>query len=294
MASNVSAVSGSVANDHQTLASRFHKPPYDPGQWVFPSPVLTLAFLCGPSRLVAKLKYWHTYTPPTLVYPQTRSYFKGQFTLGTVSETYPKNRQVPRAPLPHAGVTVMGKASRAFSESVTPPSSLLRTHAPDLAPPMALGFPLVTGLCRLLPAPCWDKALPDVISANLSPRAWTSTPAALVVHIPVSSHKTTAFPALGPGRRLAKPIQRLPYGALFRGCNHSLMFRPADLLATPVAPTAMPLGTRQPWLLRPRISRFVTSPSSGYANRPFRATDGKRTLTSQDSQPCRLLPQRQS
>lgn len=63
--------------------------------------------------------------------------------------------------------------------------------------------------------------------------------------------------------------------AYFRGCNHSLMFRPADLLATPIAPTAVPLGTKQPWLLRPRVSRFVTSPSSGYANRPFRATDGK-------------------
>ena len=67
--------------------------------------------------------------------------------------------------------------------------------------------------------------------------------------------------------------------ACFRGCNHSLMFRPADLLATPIAPTAAPLGTGQPWLLRPRLSRFVTSPSSGYANRPFRPTDGKGTST---------------
>jgi len=78
--------------------------------------------------------------------------------------------------------------------------------------------------------------------------------------------------------------------ACFRGCNHSLMFRPADLLATPIAPTAVPLGTGQPWLLPPRLSRFVTSPSSGYANRPFRATDGKGTFTPQDPQPCRLLP----
>ena len=30
----------------------------------------------------------------------------------------------------------------------------------------------------------------------------------------------------------------------------------------------------------------------GYANRPFRATDGKGTSTPQDPQPCRLLPQR--
>jgi hypothetical protein len=58
-------------------------------------------------------------------------------------------------------------------------------------------------------------ALPDVISTVLSPRAWTPTPAALVVHSPVSSHKTSAFPALGPGRRLATSIQRLPYGLVF-------------------------------------------------------------------------------
>ena len=77
---------------------------------------------------------------------------------------------------------------------------------------------------------------------------------------------------------------------LFRGCSHSLMFRPADLLATQVAPTAVPFGTRQPWLLRPRLSRFVTSPSSGYTHRPLRATDGRGAFTLQDSQPCRLLP----
>jgi hypothetical protein len=45
----------------------------------------------------------------------------------------------------------------------------------------------------------------------------------------------------------------------------------------------------QPWLLLPRISRFVTSPSRGYTNRPFRATDGRGTFTLQDPQPYRLL-----
>jgi len=47
------------------------------------------------------------------------------------------------------------------------------------------------------------------------------------------------------------------------------MFRPPGLLATQVVPTAGAGLSRphpgQPWLLRPRISRFVTSPSSGYA-----------------------------
>jgi hypothetical protein len=79
----------------------------------------------------------------------------------------------------------------------------------------------------------------------------------------------------------------------FRGCSHSLMFRPPDLLATQVAPTAefRFRNPRQPWLLRPRISRFVTSPSSGYASRPNRAIDGVGTFTPPDPQPCRpLLP----
>ena len=46
----------------------------------------------------------------------------------------------------------------------------------------------------------------------------------------------------------------------------------------------------QPWFLRPSLSWFVTSPRSGYANRPTRAIDGIRTFTLSDAQPCRLLP----
>src|SRR5262249_38896422 len=52
-------------------------------------------------------------------------------------------------------------------------------------------------------------------AAHLSLRAWTPTPAALEVHVPVSSPKTSAFPPFGPGRRSTKPVQRLQHGALF-------------------------------------------------------------------------------
>ena len=77
--------------------------------------------------------------------------------------------------------------------------------------------------------------------------------------------------------------------ACFRGCSHSLMFRPADLLATPIAPTAVLTH----WAAvaspsEPITVRYLPVPRICY--RPFRATDGKRTFTSQDSQPCRLLP----
>jgi len=68
-------------------------------------------------------------------------------------------------------------------------------------PSSCLGKPSCTRSLQVAVSPCWESDLPGVVSANLSSRAWTPTPAALVVHLPVSSHKTTAFPTLGPGRR---------------------------------------------------------------------------------------------
>jgi len=75
-------------------------------------------------------------------------------------------------------------------------------------------------------SPCWEKDLPDVISAYLSLRAWTPTPAARGVHLPVSSSTTSAFPSFGPGRRSAKPVQRFQYGALFEATVISLCSGP--------------------------------------------------------------------
>ena len=137
---------------------------------------------------------------------------------------YSWNHQVPRVPLRAQGVTSRAVAALATSAGVTPPSSLLRTRAPVLPPPSAyghcLGQRVLAGRCqpRLAVAPSRRY------SANLSLRAWTPTPAAPVVLLPVSSHQTTASPALGPGRRLATPIQQLQYGrdfgaAVIRSCS---------------------------------------------------------------------------
>jgi len=209
--------------------------------------------------------------------------------------TCPGTPGAAKCPEPLCPIKVLPRSPwsrRTPSADVTLPSSLLRAHAPILHPPRASGVPSHTRSLQVAVSPCWEEDLPGVRSATLSLRAWTPTPAALVVHLPVSSHKTTAFATLGTARRQATPVQQLQYGALFRGCSHSLMFRPAGLLAIQVAPTAVPCDTRQPWLLRPRLFRFVTSPNRGYANRPFRATDGRGTCTLLDSQPCRLLPER--
>ena len=82
-------------------------------------------------------------------------------------------------------------------------------------PSLCLGRTLNTRSVQVAVSPCWEKDLPDVISAYLSLRAWTPTPAARGVRLPVSSSTTSAFPSFGPGRRSAKPVQRFQYGALF-------------------------------------------------------------------------------
>jgi hypothetical protein len=128
---------------------------------------------------------------------------------------YSWNCQVPRVPLHEQGVTSLVGVSWTPSAGATLPSLLLQTHAPILHPLRASGLPSDTKSWQVAVSPCWEEDLPDVISAHLSLRAWTSTPAARVVHLPVASHTTAAFPPFGPGRRSTMPVQRLPYGALF-------------------------------------------------------------------------------
>jgi hypothetical protein len=82
-------------------------------------------------------------------------------------------------------------------------------------------------------------------------------------------------------------VPQLLYGVASRGYSHSLMFRPPDLLATQVAPTA---------------SRFPSQGSRGFYFHAYlgllppravdmlavrnRVTDGAGTSTPQDSRPC--------
>ncbi len=76
-------------------------------------------------------------------------------------------------------------------------------------------------------------------------------------------------------------IQQLLYGVEYRGCNHSLMFRPQGLLAALAVPTAESLSTSgQLRLLLPSRTCIVTFASIGYANHLNRAIGGKRTYTS--------------
>lgn len=91
-------------------------------------------------------------------------------------------------------------------------------------------------------SPCWETALPDVISASLSLDAETHAP------VERESAYTRFFlsrqrPSLRDNRS-ADPqysAQQLQSGKAFRDCSHFVMFRPPSLLAIPVAPTAAAL-----------------------------------------------------
>ena len=153
--------------------------------------------------------------------------------------------QAPRAPLHVRGVTSPVMVSGTMSVGITPPSSLVWAHASVLHPPAASVIPSDNGSVQVAVSPCWAEDLPDVISAHPARRAWTSTPAAPEVHMPVSSLRTSAFPPFGPGRRSTMYRTATAVRRAFRGCSHSLMFRPAGVLATQIAPTdtATPYGS---------------------------------------------------
>jgi len=163
-----------------------------------------------------------------------------------------------------------------------------RTFA--LLPPLA--SPRAKGLCRLLPAPAAQRSFPT-LSLPIFP--YVSGP---LLRLPQGAFSRYFPQDIGLPRDFNRvgaspPAQQLLLlGIRCRSCSHSLIFRPASLLATPVAPTLAPHDAERPWLLHPRLSRFVTSPCSGHANRPNRAIGGKGTFTPQNRQPCRLLLKR--
>jgi hypothetical protein len=134
--------------------------------------------------------------------------------------------------------------------------------------------PWSTGLCRLLSAPAGRRTFPTLLC--------TSFPTCLDLYPGSSWSASTRFflhdfglPRVRTGSALSNIRTATSVRRVFRGCSHSLMFRPVGMLTTPVAPTATVTSVWQPWFLRPSLSWFVTSPRLGYACRPNRAIDGR-------------------
>ena len=188
---------------------------------------------------------------------------------GPTLSGYSWSHQVPRASLRAQGVTSHTGTSRIPSAGTTPRSSLLQAHAPILNPPTAYGHGLgrrvFAGCCQpLLGVGPSRRCLCESVAACLNPYPGCSC-GAFTRFFP----QDNGLPDVMTRSALGNTRTAISVRRLFRGCSYSMIFRPAGLLASPIAPTAAPFGTRQPGLLLPRISRSVTSPSRGYANRPL-------------------------
>jgi hypothetical protein len=137
---------------------RFRRPPCDPGQWAFPSPVLTLTPRRSPSHTARGFSA-DSHTPlRRLVCFHGRSIVRRPDMSG-----YSWSGQVPRVPLHAQGVTSSVMVSSTMSVGVTPRSSLIRTHAPVLTPPAASVISSAGGSMQVAVSPCGEEDLPDVV-----------------------------------------------------------------------------------------------------------------------------------
>ena len=188
---------------------RFRRPPCDPGRWDCPSPVLTLAPRRSPPHTARSLRA-DSHTPL-----RGMVCFHGRSMVHRPSMSgYSWSGQVPRAPLHVRGVPSHVMVSSTMSVGLLPTFIAPTGSCASPPPSSCLGGTLNTRSMQVAVSPCWEEDLPDVLSAHLSLRAWTPTPAARGGHRPVTSSTTSAFPSFGPGRRFAKPVQRFQYGAL--------------------------------------------------------------------------------
>src|SRR6266478_3448527 len=136
-------------------------------------------------------------------------------------------------------------------------------------------WPRLADLCRLLPVLAESGAFP-----TLSPRdlAWMSGP--------LPRWDTECSCSLLPPYRRPSPTgngsasHKLPPdellgGRCFRGCSHSLMFKPPSLLAIQVIPTAtvFPLGSHGVYIRAEHVSLPPHAPDM--LIRPKRAIDGR-------------------
>ena len=124
------------------------------------------------------------------------------------------------------------------SMGVTPLSSLLRAHAPPPRPRMAF-VPLYHTSLQVAASPCWSRVVPDVISACLSLDAWTLTPAARWVHVPITSPPPSAFPQSSWGRLPASIRSATSEREVMSGLQSFAHVQASRFAATQVAPTVV-------------------------------------------------------
>ena len=224
---------------------RFHKAPYDPGRPDFPGPVLTLTSF-GRLPDGTRLKHWPTYTPTVI---SLRPRMHGVHRPNNVRLlSVPPSAQSPFARI---GCYLLRRGvSRHISEHYPAFIAHTRSCANPKPSRRLRPWPVFAGCCQpLVGVGPSRRCLWESFSACLDPYPGCSCGAS-ARFFPQDNGLPDVMTrsALGDAHTIATSVW-----CSFRGCSYSIIFRPANLLAPHVAPTAMPLGTRQTGLLHPRI-----------------------------------------
>ena len=131
-----------------------------------------------------------------------------------------------------------------------------------------ISFPYKVGLCRLLPPLLNMRPSRDYL-CNPCVVAWILTPQCLSAAFTHFFAKSVGFTF--EGIRLAhQPFHamQLQHGRIFRGCNHSIIFRLLHSLDLQVAPTAAFYSSWRPGRLHHAIPRWLPAPGCGIATCP--------------------------
>ena len=169
---------------------------------------------------------------------------------------------VPRAPSPPWGVTpprVVCPRPRPALPGLRRYSGLMRQTCP-LSCPTRSG--LVPESLQVAACPCWEKALPDVLS-SISVEVLGPVPRrASTVRLPVSSRRASASPYVQEVRRAETPAMiATSMTNQLRGCSHAVMCRLPHLRGPQVAPTAEAQG------LQGSRAVYATQRTCGYPPR---------------------------
>jgi hypothetical protein len=274
-------------------SSRFPRPPYNPGQPVFPGPVRNLGLSSMGLPSLARLKRWFVYASTSVVCPQPRSTScVGLWPVLCPAPALPMEPPSVQSPFAQCRISLhwgdvarllRGRYSSVFArtDSCANPAWLSSTSAlasleeslqvatSPLLPPGPSRRYLCESFLRCL-VPCHGG--PTECICLFLPLCLRPSPTGVWVGFPLLPANTTL------------------HGAFFRGCRHFFMFRPLSLLTSQVAPTAAHTaqGSRGFYIRAYRASLPLHAPDMLAVR--IQAIDGAGTFTQPDSQPCRLLP----
>ncbi len=247
-------------------------PPCDPGQSDFPNPVLTLVSLYKPFRNGGSLSAG-SHAPLSFPICLWTRFVRGSALPGSVSRC-PLSSKPPSAQSPFARLRrylSRRDLSCIASEGATPPSSLLRTHAPDPHPPTS-STPVSSGgslqVVTSPPAGCWPF---PTLSLHVFPWMLGPIPRRLL---------RCLCPFLPRGLRPSPRFDRVGYPARYPYSD----FRTESFLGAAGIPLCSGLQVCSP----PRSLRPIPPSSYGRRDFYFRASYSSLPLHTSDMLTARI------